>query len=310
VRANAAPHIITLAAHQATTPASFSALPALAFGALERGELPGFTRHDLEVWLAGVPAKPEAVWLALDAAGAVVGCYAPSYPLLIVAPDARRQGHGRRLVEAELARARAQGAAQIELAPPRGSVVARDFCAALGFAYRSSLWQLVLEPAVVVPPPDFPADIVTRQLRPGADDEAFVPLFNAAFAEHEPPLQVTLEQVRNVHARADFDPGLLLLLAPADAPEQLIGFGRASLVPQADGGLHGHVEALGVLSEWRGHGLGRELLRWAVATLRARGATTLDLHVEARNPRALALYERAGFTRGQEWPRWARAVGS
>jgi mycothiol synthase len=211
-------------------------------------------------------------------------------------------------VAAELGRARERGAARVELAPPRDNPGALAFCAALGFAYSSSLWQLVLDPAAVMPPPSFPPAIATRPLRPGADDEPFVALFNAAFAEHPSPMQVTLEMVRHAHARPAFDPDLLLVLTPVDQPTDLLGFGRLSIVHEDNGASNGHIDLLGVAPEWRGRGLGRELLRWSVQTLRARDVAQLDLAVEARNERALALYERAGFTRAQEWPRWARDV--
>ena len=57
---------------------------------------------------------------------------------------------------------------------------------------------------------------------------------------------------------------------------------------------------------WRGRGLGRKLLRWSVAALRARGAGDVWLSVEAENVAALRLYEAEGFVAEVEWPNWVR----
>jgi GNAT superfamily N-acetyltransferase len=50
-----------------------------------------------------------------------------------------------------------------------------------------------------------------------------------------------------------------------------------------------------VLEEYRGRGIGRELVRHAEAFARERGARELRLQVLARNAAARALYEEAGF---------------
>jgi ribosomal protein S18 acetylase RimI-like enzyme len=50
------------------------------------------------------------------------------------------------------------------------------------------------------------------------------------------------------------------------------------------------------------------LLKWGVQRLRTLDVDDVTLHVEAKNERALGLYERAGFVRGQEWPRWSRPL--
>ncbi|MDP9359139.1 MAG: GNAT family N-acetyltransferase [Chloroflexota bacterium] len=54
--------------------------------------------------------------------------------------------------------------------------------------------------------------------------------------------------------------------------------------------------------------MGRELLRWGVERVRGQGAAAVELSVEARNERALGLYERTGFERVEEWPRWSKSV--
>ena len=57
----------------------------------------------------------------------------------------------------------------------------------------------------------------------------------------------------------------------------------------------GHITQLCVTPAARGRGLGYELLRQAVATLRMHGAKRISLTVTAGNREAIRLYERCGF---------------
>ena len=63
---------------------------------------------------------------------------------------------------------------------------------------------------------------------------------------------------------------------------------------------------VGVIPAWRRRGLGRELLRWGITTLRGRGrgAGPIMLSVEAANDSATALYRDHGFEPSIEWPHW------
>lgn len=56
-----------------------------------------------------------------------------------------------------------------------------------------------------------------------------------------------------------------------------------------------HLEVLALAPGAEGRGLGRALVDAAEARARERGARHMTLHVFARNTRARALYERAGY---------------
>jgi ribosomal protein S18 acetylase RimI-like enzyme len=55
------------------------------------------------------------------------------------------------------------------------------------------------------------------------------------------------------------------------------------------------VKDLVVHESWRRRGLGDALLHHVFTTFARRGATAVELKVDATNPGAIALYERAGF---------------
>lgn len=76
-------------------------------------------------------------------------------------------------------------------------------------------------------------------------------------------------------------PGVPHLLCVRDRAGQVAGF-----IGVADG----KVEMLFVHPAWRGQGIGRRLLSYAVTTLGAR-----ELDVNEQNPQAIGFYQRMGF---------------
>jgi ribosomal protein S18 acetylase RimI-like enzyme len=54
---------------------------------------------------------------------------------------------------------------------------------------------------------------------------------------------------------------------------------------------------IGVLSHYRGMGIGERLLRACLEKARAKGLTRVELEVRMDNQRAIRLYERLGFVR-------------
>lgn len=85
----------------------------------------------------------------------------------------------------------------------------------------------------------------------------------------------------------------------AEASGVPIGAAWLRLMPTHDPG-YGFVApdvpelSIAVVAAWRGHGVGRALLRAAAAQARAAGAARISLSVERANP-AKALYEDEGF---------------
>jgi len=133
-------------------------------------------------------------------------------------------------------------------------------------------------------------------------------VFNTAFLDHPTPITVTRELVEWADDR-DFE-GLsknLLLRAAGNEgePTRLIGFARTRLIP-SETETSGEIDFVALLQEWRGRGLGKSLLAWAVAELRERGAGPINLRVEAQNAAALELYLRTGFAPTREWRRFGR----
>jgi ribosomal-protein-alanine N-acetyltransferase len=68
-----------------------------------------------------------------------------------------------------------------------------------------------------------------------------------------------------------------------------------------------YLQTIEVKQEWRGQGIGRELLRKAEGSAGAAGAELLWLHVDAENAAAIRMYEEHGYcAEGREEDYYAR----
>ena len=162
-----------------------------------------------------------------------------------------------------------------------------------------------------MPRPAFGSDLVLRTWDPATDIDfaAWTTFLHAAFEGHPTPMRWTPELIRHVHTAPGFEPTDIAMLLEASEPNQPIGFVRIARSDDVAGEVRGEISLVGVLPAWRRRGLGRELLRWGITSLRDRGAGWIDLSVEAENERATALYRAHGFEPAIEWPHWVLPTG-
>jgi len=91
-----------------------------------------------------------------------------------------------------------------------------------------------------------------------------------------------------IRGRSGFCPQATWLAA---GPEGCVGTVQGVLDERG----HGGIQNLGVLTEYRGHGLGRALLLQALAGFRAAGVRRGFLEVTAKNEPAVRMYRALGF---------------
>ncbi|HLO36497.1 MAG TPA: GNAT family N-acetyltransferase [Candidatus Deferrimicrobium sp.] len=238
----------------------------------------------------------------------LVGFVSAEYKVAVVRPDRRRRGIGRALVRAALDAERARGRADLLLGALPGDEDARAFLRATGFTFHSMLWDLDLPRDAPIGEPGWPAGHAVRPFDRSRDLEPWVALFNTAFADHATPIQLDVSFVTagfDDPAFEDADTGLV----EETATGELVGFCATAPI-RRDGAVvpHGEIWTIGVRPDRQGSGLGRQLLRWGVRRLRAIGVADVSLSVNARNERALGLYESEGFIRGRTRERWALPV--
>ncbi|SNR35720.1 ribosomal protein S18-alanine N-acetyltransferase [Halorubrum vacuolatum] len=98
-----------------------------------------------------------------------------------------------------------------------------------------------------------------------------------------------------------------LLDAPAflvaEDADEVVGYVVADRTPNFDRDI-GHIKDLAVRPETRGAGVGRALLRAALARLRIEGAVVVKLEVREDNETARSLYASEGFEPVRRLPRY------
>ncbi len=286
-------------------PGDEAGIRAVMEASFEIDRIPGWTRHDIERAVGRLAADPSGIVVA-EQDGAVVGYAILRNDDLTVHPAHRRRGVGRALVAAARAAAAARGDPYLNLYVPPHLERSLAFARAVGLTYRKSLWLLELGADREVPAPAFPAGVTTETWSDAIDVDDYVAFANASFEGHPTPLGLTPDIVRHVAGLPDFVPEGVLVLREGTGSRAgpMIGFTKTERVVESDGRRVGYVSQIGVVPAWRGKGLGRELMRWGIARLRADGADAVQLAVEAWNERALGLYRRTGFEPVVEWPHW------
>ena len=241
---------------------------------------------------------PLAGYAHLDPTDVVMGAAAE----LVVRPDRRKQGHGRRLVEAGLANT-ADG--RLRLWAHGDHPAARALATALGFEVGRTLWQMRRSLLAPLPRVDLPPGVRLRPFRPGEDDAVWLRLNARAFAEHPEQGGWTAADLKVRMAESWFDPEGFLLVE-TDPDRTLVAFHwtkvHGSVVHHPHGqASHAHepigeVYVVGVDPAWQGHRLGSMVTVAGLHRLRAQGLSQAMLYVEGDNAAAQAVYRRLGFT--------------
>ena len=88
------------------------------------------------------------------------------------------------------------------------------------------------------------------------------------------------------------------LLVVGERDGQVVATMQLTFIPGLSrrGTWRAQIEGVRVASSARGHGLGEELIRWAIEQARERGCALVQLTSDARRQDAHRFYERLGFT--------------
>ena len=193
-------------------------------------------------------------------------------------------------------------------APPEARVTLSGHCLSLdrvaaelfcnsGFDLIRYALRMVIELNGTPPEPVWPEGVTVRTLVVGQDEVAALQAVRESFQDHwgyvERPFEAELERWKHMMETDDiFDPGLWFL---AMAGDRIIG--TALNYPYVDDDHNmGWVGTLGVVREWRRHGLGLALLHHSFQEFHRRGKHKVGLGVDAQNlTGATRLYLKAGM---------------
>lgn len=210
---------------------------------------------------------------------------------LVVHPEFRRRGLGRRLLDAVLA----ETGGRLRLWAHGDHPGAERLAASAGLERVRSLWQMRRSLYAAFPDPVVPEGVRLDTFRPGRDEQAWLAVNARAFADHPEQGAWTLEDLKRREQEPWFDPAGFFLAWRGD---RLAGFHWTKI--HGDG-EHAHepigeVYVVGVDPSEQGTGLGRALVLAGLRHLRARGLAQVMLYVDEANTPAIRLYESLGFT--------------
>ncbi|MEA2515531.1 MAG: mycothiol synthase [Thermomicrobiales bacterium] len=150
-----------------------------------------------------------------------------------------------------------------------------------------------LDDALPVLPP--PAGYLIRPLAGPDEVEAWVDLYNAAFADHWEHIHLTPDERRLEMARPSYRGDLDLVAVAPDGT--IAAFCAAAIRELDDGGLEAWINLVGTHPAHRRRGLARAVLAAGLTALSGQGMTEAKLGVDAESPTgATSLYEALGFT--------------
>jgi mycothiol synthase len=229
----------------------------------------------------------------LDVTDTVAGSSAE----VAVRPAYRRRGYGRLLVEGLLARS---PDGRLRLWAHGQHPAARALALGMGFETSRVLWQLRRSLHAPLGEAPLPDGVTVRTFRPDEDEHEVIALNARAFAAYPDQGGWTLADLERREQESWFDPAGFFL---AEHEGRIVGFHWTKVHgsdPSPDSHGHepiGEVYVLGVDPTYQGHGLGQALTLIGLRHLRSRGLAQVMLYVDETNPRAIALYERLGFTK-------------
>ena len=222
---------------------------------------------------------------------------------VVVRPDARRAGIGRRLVE-ELVRLSPDG--RLRLWAHGEHPAAGALATTMGFTRGRVLWQMRRPLTGELPPYALPDGVTLRTFEVGRDEREWTALNARAFADHPDQGRWGLEEVLLREQEPWFDPKGFLLAERAGA---MVGFHWTKVHGSDPEHPHepvGEVYVVGVDPAEQGRGLGPALTLAGLHSLRDRGLDAALLYVDESNRAAIRVYERLGFTRTATDVCWSR----
>lgn len=212
-----------------------------------------------------------------------------------VHPEERRSGIGTMLLEVAEAKAREWNGRYMSIAIPAAVETSQTFLIKHQFNLVRYFWKLRHAALEGLPSAGLPGNLRFRTFRRGMDEAAYVELLNATFAEHWDFAPITQPELEEWNQRPDFDPRGCFFIVDG---EREIAHITVLVDPQRFEETHdaaARVFELGVLPEYRGKGLGYQLLLKASEFSREHELNALELVVDGQFDGAKGMYEQMGF---------------
>ncbi len=209
---------------------------------------------------------------------------------VLVLPEYRHQGIARELYLQAAPHARARGANVAHVNVREDNAIGRLVLEKTGFITIRRFYEMMIN-LTEVPEPGISTRFTVRPLREG-EEASLTILQNCCFAGSWGYNPNTAEEIE--YAANTTDSGRELILIAIDG-DRLVGYQWMNIEQDEHGKSQGRVSMLGVDPEYRGKGIGRELMQTGMACLKSKGPKIARLTVDSENVAANALYHSIGF---------------
>lgn len=200
--------------------------------------------------------------------------------IIVVHPDVRRRGMGRRMARVVVRECQKCGVRRLLIVVPQESREGAGFAHMMGTRHSHSEYTMDLD-VTRVPPFETIHDPV--ELRPAGAEDVPVMAAIVASAFLEP-----VQEEEQALARLMKDPTRTTYLAAQD--------GRpVGVIQSAVSDERAFIVHFAVRPEMQGQGIGRQMLLAIVHGLLNSGGKWITIEVETENQNALSLYQRCGF---------------
>ena len=204
---------------------------------------------------------------------------------LVVSPDHRREGVGTQLLQ----RLIMESTSPLRVWAMGDTAAAQALAATAGMTRQRELLIMGRGLDDELPEPAVPSGVQIRAFVPGQDEQEWLRVNAAAFANHPEQVLIDLADLKDRMAEPWFNPDGFFVATRQGA---MIGF---HWTKQHQDQL-GEVYVLGVAPWVSGQGIGKALLLTGLRWLQQQGCSRVKLYVEANHRAAIELYLTYGFT--------------
>ena len=209
---------------------------------------------------------------------------------VLVLPEYRQQGIARELYRQAVPRAKAMGAKIAHVNVREDNAISRLVLKKSGFNPVRRFYEMTID-LTVVPEPDTPTVFAIRRLQAG-EEVKLARLQNRSFADSWGYNPNTAEEIEYAANATENARDMIFLAMYGNRP---VGYHWMNIEHDEQGEDRGRVSMLGVDPEYRGKGIGRELILVGLTNLKGRGLQVVRLTVDSTNLAANALYRSIGF---------------
>ncbi len=215
-----------------------------------------------------------------------------------VAPEFRRKGVGRRLVEKAIESLRERGMESVEGWTRKDKVACKSLLESMGFRLIRVFSTMRRDLGRIPGNIGEHKKLKMREMETNTDDiKLLTKLENEAFKEHFNFRPRTVEETKYWVTNKPWCDILGFFFAYLDdKPAGYVGAGIDSKFIEHRGTKRGWIMTIGVLKPKRRRGIGTTLMQHGMKFLKSKGMTEVELGVDDSNPtKAIELYKKVGF---------------